>query len=170
MKIYLFKSANNEIVTMNETSAHNEMTNRGQWQRQDLKYIGACEDTTTKTLKELNDESLQEVIKTHPKVSKIYKEIRLAELNEEALQVEKKKIELDILTTDMQVSFKEFFSPSPEIDELKALYLKAQQENLNKAYEMLVPDPNILPRNFNTLSSNFGGGDSSAFPTDILKL
>ena len=169
MILYLFKDRNGKIEAMNERGANNEIRNKGTWQKQDLVYIGAGDDSNVKgRLAELNALSLVKITNKDEKIIKLLQERRLAELENDPITVEKKDIEIEMQRNSLTSQMKEFFSSSPAIDTIKAEYLIEQQANLSVAYSEIIPDNKILPRNLNVVTSNFGGDNSTLSPVNFI--
>lgn len=168
MQIYLFKGNDGKIQTLNENSAHNELRNKGSWQRQDLVYLGECDDTPLKDIQaNLKNTAIEQVLSELPAVKLLNNEIELAKMNEDVDTEKRKTLELSILKgrLDGQVRDRSQFISS-EIDEIQSKIMVVENTIFDKAISELKPDPSKMPRNFNRLTSGFGEGAER--PSDML--
>lgn len=160
MIIYLFRGADGIIETVNENTAHNWIRNRSQWQRQDLVYIGACDDANIKATQEnVKELARDKVFNELPKVKLIKDQIELAMLQKNEVEVKTKDVELRVLrgNFDEVIADRSGNVINDEHDKWRAAVMKANNSIIMNAINELKPDPKIIPRNFDKLTSNFSG-------------
>ncbi len=169
MIIYIFKGSKGDIQTLNEVGAHNELNNRGHWQRQDLVYLGACDDTPLKEeVKDLKTRAIEKVLAGLPQIKLAEQEVELAKLNDDVQLAQKKTLELDILKGGLESKIRDRSQfISSEIENLQIKVQKIENELYEEAFAKLKPDPTKKPRNFNNVTSGFSG-DSDPLPTNVV--
>lgn len=173
MKIYIFKGSDGEKISMNEISAHNEIRNKGQWQRQDLVYLGVADNTKlAKDIEAMKNTALNNVIDGHSNVTLQKQKIELAKLTDNdntQQEIKRLELELSIIRGEIGATIKnnrEFVSI--EVDKLINDVTKEHNRLAEEAFECLELDPKTYPRDFSSLTSNFGGEMSEGIITNNL--
>lgn len=164
MLTYIFKDKDGLLHTMPEIQAHNEIRNKGRWQRQDLVYLGACDDAPVRQAKEgLQARATDTVINSLPQVDTLNKQIKLAQMDKKS--TERLELERDVLISSVRANIDrsrtEFISG--EIDSINIKILKECQKQLDEAIATLQPDPKILPRNLDRLDGSAGADNYQVF-------
>ena len=169
--IYIFKGANGDMVSQNEVGAYNEIYNKGNMQRQDLVYLGACDDRPlVAECKQHKNRAIETVIAQLPKVKLLEQEIQLATMDKDEAVLTRKKLELDIYkgNIDAKVRDRTGNKISAEIDEIMIAVQKEEKRLYDEAFANLVPNPSIKPRDFTAVTSNFGGDNAMVTPINFI--
>jgi hypothetical protein len=160
MLVYLFRGKNGEVEGVNESTAHNWIRNRGQWQRQDLVYIGAADDKPLTILQEtIKEKARDAVFNALPAVQLLRDQMELAMVQKNEQEGKIKEIELRVLrgSFDAVIADRSGNVINDEHDQWRGKVMKENNHMIAEAYKALVPDPKIIPRNFDKLTSNFSG-------------
>lgn len=151
--IYIFKDKENNRHVCNESQAHSQIRNRGQWQRQDLVYLGGV-NITTAQIQQVNQErretALNVLISEDKEMIALKSKLELANLKKEDTASKILEAEIKVLENDIQfrVGITDGMTLKVEktVKEYVAIINRLEKEYINS----LEVDNKIIPRNFNS--------------------
>ena len=165
MLIYIFKDEKGLRHIASEKEAHSKIRNVGNWERQDLKYLGACEDTISKNSSERRALALRKVIEESPEYKTIELQLKVATLegnNKDITILTSKK---ELVELSIEVSINKLGTPdsmpTQKDDLLRGKYLKYISEMEKEELDKLEPNPKILPKDFNRIDTTLTGSEIS---------
>lgn len=161
MLIYLFKDKDNKIHVASEREAHSKIRNLSNWERQDLKYLGACQDTISTNKEERKAKAMEMVINENQEVKNLETQIKIARLEGKEKEVEILISKRELAASYVEISVNKLGTPTDMPDKKddinRSKYMKyinqLEEEEINK----LKPDIKLIPRDFNRIQHSFGG-------------
>lgn len=162
MLIYIFEDKNQKRYVFSEKEAHQQIRNVGNWQRQDFKYIGACQDTIGSTNAERREKAKQILLQEDVNIRNLDLKIELAEAKELKEELKTLKMERAVFLSDIEVSLNKIDSMTKKDDEVRTKFMKIidrlQEEEVNN----LTPDKSIVPKDFNRIGYSFTGNEADS--------
>lgn len=164
MLIYIFKDGKGERYVASEKEAHNKLRNAGNWERQDLKYIGACEDTISTNAADRRVKALQKIVEESPDIKNIDLQIKVANLEEDLKNLSILESKRELLVNGVEISVNKLGTPddipTPKDDQLRMKYMKYINEFEKEEVEKLEPDYKIFPKDFSRVEHKFAGKEA----------
>lgn len=150
--IYIFKDGKGNRHIFNESEAHSQIRNRGQWQRQDLVYLGGV-NITTQNIQQANQERREKalliLIEEDKEIISLKSKLELATLKEEETNIKILQAEIKVLENDIQFRVGITDGMTSKVEKTIKEYI-AITNRLEKEYiDNLEIDNKIIPRNFN---------------------
>lgn len=164
MLIYLFKDGKGIRHIASEREAHNKLRSLGNWERQDLKYLGACQDIISNRAMERREEAIQKVIKESEEIKNLDLQINVATLEENAKDISLYTSKKSLLESSIRISVNKLGTvddiPTQKDDQLRMKYMKYINELEKTEIDKLEPDPKIFPKDFSRVEHKFAGKES----------
>lgn len=164
MLIYIFKDGKGERYVASEKEAHNKIRNSGNWERQDLKYLGACEDIISIMAADRREEAIQRVIKESEEIKNLDLQINVATLEENLKDVSLFTSKKSLVESSIRISVNKLGTlddiPTPKDDQLRMKYIKYINELEKEEVNKLEPDGKIFPKDFSRVEHKFAGKEA----------
>jgi len=162
MLIYIFKDGKNNRFVASENEAHKKIRNLGNWERQDLKYLGACENTITPNAANRREKAIEMVIKDSEDIKNLDLQIKVAELEENQKELTILTSKKTLLESSIRISINKVGTnddiPTQKDDQLRLKFMKYLNELEKEEIDALIPDPKIIPKDFSRVEHKFNGG------------
>lgn len=163
MLIYIFKDGKDVRHVASEKEAHNKLRNLSNWERQDLKYLGTCEDTISTNASDRRQLALRKVIEESPEYKSIELQLKVATLEENnkditILTPKKELVEMSIEAGINKLGLAGEPQPTRQDDINRGKYMKYISELEKEEIDKLEPNPKIFPKDFNRVDHKFNGG------------
>lgn len=164
MLIYLFKDGKGNRHIASEKEAHNKLRSLGNWERQDLKYLGACEDTISIRATDRREEAIQRIIKESEEVKNLDLQINVATLEENLKDVSLFTSRKSLIESSIRISVNKLGTPddipTPKDDQLRMKYMKYINESEKEEVDKLEPNSKIFPKDFSRVEHKFAGKEA----------
>lgn len=166
MLIYIFKDGKDKRYVASEHEAHQKLRTLSNWERQDLKYMGACEDTISKNAQQRRQIALRKVIEESPEYKTVELQLKVATLEENNKDIPLLTSKKELMEMSIEASINKLGNPdsmpTAKDDLLRGKYLKYINDLETEEINNLNPDPKIFPRDFSRIEHRFGGKEAGA--------
>lgn len=164
MLIYIFKGRDGKRLVASEKEAHNKLRTLSNWERQDLKYLGACEDTITANARDRREKALKMVIDESPEIKTLNLELKVATLEKKKKQIDLLNSKRELIEANIEASINKVGTledmPTQKDDIARAKYLKFIEQLYEAEIDALEPNSSIIPRDFSRVEHKFSGREA----------